>query len=477
MSYDKIPNFDDPYAKINERIHTKSQAKIVEVLYGAKNPDGTPKYPEKDANDGHGHFVALEIDGNYQMIMWRHPDSEGGYQEYGDYKEKSQMAGIYDNGADREQHPLKDLEDAIREKRRLLHEARQLMKTRDYDPEAVDRLLEEFTGIFDMNTPAERDLKGQHRELAERNQRRVREREQNIEQKRRLIEQAKELQNSEDWKKTSARMKELLEQWKTIGHAGPADKSLWEEFQGARQMFFDRQRRHYDRLDELRAQSKSRKQEIIREAGAVAQYSQDWKGTHEKLEEMLSRWKQAGSAGKEEDDRLWAEFQGIRNDFYARRKAAEKKREEEFLTRRQAKAALVAQAQSYASSCDYSAAGAERMKSMSVEWKEIGFCGKDYDDQLWSAFRMAQDTYWNGKKASGEERHRQWAEKTRDAIGRRRERISNIQRNIDNLRDRLNTTNNYDKQNQIMDWISQDETQIRELEEEIGRMEAELGRG
>ena len=45
MSYDKIPNFDDPYAKINERIHPESQAKIVEVLYGAKNPDGSPKYP------------------------------------------------------------------------------------------------------------------------------------------------------------------------------------------------------------------------------------------------------------------------------------------------------------------------------------------------------------------------------------------------------------------------------------------------
>ena len=45
MSYDKIPNFDDPYAKINERKHDVSKAKIIEVFYGAKNPDGTPKYP------------------------------------------------------------------------------------------------------------------------------------------------------------------------------------------------------------------------------------------------------------------------------------------------------------------------------------------------------------------------------------------------------------------------------------------------
>lgn len=106
MSYDGIPNFNDPCAKIQERVHQKSGAKIIEVLYGAKNSDGTPKYPVK--GDGHGHFVALEIDGFYQMIMWRHPDSEGGYQEYGDY-----------NGykADRKHNPLQDLEDEIKEKR------------------------------------------------------------------------------------------------------------------------------------------------------------------------------------------------------------------------------------------------------------------------------------------------------------------------------------------------------------------------
>lgn len=476
MSYDKIPNFDDPYAKINERIHQESGAKIIEVFYGAKNPDGTPKYPEKEDNDGHGHFIALEIDGNYQMIMWRRSDSEGGGQEYGDYKEKSQMADIYDNGANRKLQPLKDLENAICEKKRLLHEARQLMKNRDYDTKDAGALLEKFSAIFDMNTPVEQDLKHQHSELAERNQRRIREREQNTEQKRRLIEQARALGDSRDWKNTSAKMKELMEQWKTVGSAGPANDSLWEEFQGARQIFFDRQRSHYTQLDELRGQSKKKKREIIARAGSAAQSSENWKGTHEQLEEMLSQWKQAGSAGKEEDDKLWAEFQSIRNDFYARRKAAEKKREEEFLARRQAKAALAAQAEGYAHACDYSASTADRMKRMSVEWKEIGYCGKDYDDQLWTAFRMAQDTYWQGKKASGEEKHRQWIEKTKSAMERRQERIRNIQRNINNLNDRLNTTDNYEKQNQIMDWISQDEAQIRELEEEIRRMEDELGR-
>lgn len=475
MRYDKIPNFNDPYAKIRESTHEKSGAEIIEVLYGAQNPDGTPKYPEKEDNDGHGHFIALKIDGYFQMIMWRHPESEGGYIEYGDYKEESQRENIYDNGADRAHHPLKDLEDAIRDKRRLLDKVEQLMKNPDCDTRTVGRLLDKFSGIFDMNTPVEQNLKRRYGELAERNSGLFQEQKRNTEQKRRLIEQAKELQNAEDWKNTSARLKAMMEQWKTIGSAGPANKSLWMEFHSAQQTFFDRQRAHYAQMEELCAQSKRQKQEIIEEARSTAQYSEDWKGTHELLEEMFSRWKQAGSAGNAEDKKLWAEFKDIRTDFYTRRKAAEKKRKEEFMSKRQAKEALVAQAQGYADSRDYSATAAERMKSMSAEWKEIGFCGKDYDDQLWTSFREAQSTYWNGKKASGEERHRQWVKNTEDAIDRRKERIKNIQQNIDNLTERQCTTSNDDKLEEIRSWIQRDENQIQELEAEIEQMKKELG--
>lgn len=467
--YDLIPNFDDQYAKIRQKKHEVSGAMIIEVLYGAKNPDGTPKYPEKEDNDGHGHFMAMEIDGIYQTIMWRHPDSEGGYQEYGDYKKKSEMTGIYDNGADRYNHPLKDLEAAILKKSRLLDQAEQLMETQDYDAETVDKLLKEFSEIFDMNTPVEHDLKIQHGKLAGRNLRRLRE-----VQKRKLIEQAKEFQNSEDWKNTSTRMKELMEQWKNIGNAGSVDKSLWTEFKDAQQTFFDRQRKHYTRMEELHAQSKKQKQEIIAEARSIAQYSEDWKNTHERLEEMRSRWKQAGSAGKVEDEKLWVEFKGIRGDFYARKKTAEKKREEEYLAKRHAKEALVAQAQGYADSRDYSTAAAERMKSMSAEWKEIGFCGKDYDGQLWSSFNIAQETYWNGKKSWGEEKHRQWVKDTKAAIKRRQEQIKKIQQNIDNLKERQYTTSNEEKLEEIDEWIQRDENQIEELKDQIKRMEDQL---
>ncbi len=464
MSYIGIPNFNDPCAKIQERIHSQSGAKVIDVLYGAKYPDGTPKSPVQ--GDGHGHFSAIEIDGMYQMIMWRHPDSEGGYQEYGEYADRE---------ASRTDHPLRDLEREIKEKKSLLYEARTLMKQKGYDISSVDNLLERFAGLFDMNTPVEQELKQKYNELTERNKRNkkyIQDQQHNAEQKRRLVSQAQELQHSQEWKTTSAAMKELMEQWKKIGNAGSENDSLWEEFQNARQRFYERQNSYFEELHKNRESRKKQKQEIIAEARTAASHSEDWSGTHKQLEEMLSRWKQTGSCGKDEDDRLWEEFQSIRNNFYDRRKIAWQEKESEFLNRRQAKSALIAEAQAYAG--DYSSQAGDKMRRMGQEWKEIGFCGKDYDERLWSEFRAVQDAYWQGKKSFAEARHREWVLKTQEAIERRRNRIDKIRQNIVSLQERMSTTMNPDKRDQIAEWISENEEQIRDLEEEIYRMEQEI---
>ena len=282
MSYNGIPNFNDPCAKVQERIHPESGAKVIDVLYGAKNPDGTPKSPV--SGDGHGHFSAIEIDGMYQMIMWRHPDSEGGHQEYGDYGKAE---------ADRNRHPLKDLENEIKEKKDLLYEARNMMKQKHYDTSSVDKILERFSNKFDMNTPVEQQQKRQYNELAERNNRNkkyIQDQQHNAEQKRKLISQAQEIQSSENWKATSAAMKDLMDQWKKIGNAGSENDVLWTEFQNARQTFYQRQNQYFDELHKLMDQRKKQKQEIILESKAAAKHTADWSGTHERLERNWFMW-------------------------------------------------------------------------------------------------------------------------------------------------------------------------------------------
>ena len=128
--FTSIPNFNDPYAKVQERDHW-SGAHIIDVLYGAQDKNGNPTSPE-NSSDGHGHFIAIEIDGLYQVLSWRHSRSEGG--------------GM-DEGSDRIGNPLHDLEEGIKEKRAVLHQVQEAMKSRNYDTASVDSILSRFSII------------------------------------------------------------------------------------------------------------------------------------------------------------------------------------------------------------------------------------------------------------------------------------------------------------------------------------------
>ena len=93
--------------------------------------------------------------------------------------------------------------------------------------------------------------------------------EDNATQKRLLISEAQTLQYSEDWKNTSAQMKELMNRWKAIGNAGTDNDLLWSEFQNARQTFYDRQNKYFEQLNHLREQKKQQKLALITDRKSV----------------------------------------------------------------------------------------------------------------------------------------------------------------------------------------------------------------
>lgn len=460
-TWDQIPNFDDPYAKIHTRKHS-SGAEIVEVIYGAVDSAGQPTTPENSKADRHGHWIALKLDGAYQMLYWRHP-GEKGVQEYED--------NTFGDA-------LKAQEKDIREKESIINEAFALAKTEPYSIRDYEILCARWNNLFSWNTPKEEKLEQRWQVAAERNNLAKQKLESRMESriiKKNLIQEAASLSNSTDWKTTSAKMKELMEKWKEAGYAGKDyNDQLWKDFQLARQTFFDRQNRHFDELNSQRLQSKQKKQALIRDARSTAQYSTDWKGTGDKLQGLLELWKSAGSAGHEEDERLWEEFHQISDEFYSRKKAYYQKLDEQFLENRQLKSGLIAEAQGIAGSYDYSASGADRMKALQQRWREIGSAGKDYNDQLWSSFRSIMDAYFNSRNVALANRHQEWVAKTQDAIGRRQLRISHIQQNNHNLYDRISTTRNPDKVNEIYGWINENDALIRELEMEISDMERQL---
>ena len=460
-TWDQIPNFDDPYAKIHTRKHS-SGAEIIEVIYGAVDSAGRPTTPENSTTDRHGHWIALKLDGIYQMLYWRHPGEER-VQEYGD-----------NTFGD----TLKALEKDIKEKESIINEAFALAKAEPYSSSDYEILCSRWNNLFNWNTPKEQKLGQRWQAAAERNKlakQKLEGQTKNRFIKKELIHEAASLSNSTDWKATSAKMKELMEKWKEAGYAGKDwNDQLWKEFQLARQTFFDRQDRHFEELKSQRLQSKQKKQDLIKDARNIAQYSTDWKGTGDNLQDLLDLWKAAGSAGHEDDERLWAEFHQISDDFYSRKKAYYQELEGQFMQNRQLKGGLIAQAQGIAGAYDYSAAAAERMKDLQQRWKEIGSAGKGYNDQLWDSFRSIMDAYFHARNAAFLNKRQEWAAKTHEAIERRRQKISHIQGINQNLHDRISMTRNLDKVYEINGWIDENNARIRELEMEISEMERQL---
>lgn len=461
MAWSSIPNFGDKFARINERSHS-SGARLIEVLYGARNSMGQPTSPEGDS-DGHGHWIALEIDGTYQMLSWRHPTYEGGQEEY---------------GRGRSSNALVDLEGDITAKEEICSQADSLSYSQDWKTASskFNQLFDKWKKIYNWGTPKEKQL--WERFQASKKifyERRESDRSKNKAAKQNIISEAWSLANSSDWKNASQRAKELFDKWKGIGSAGKDnDDLLWTEFNTARQTFYNRRSKHYSDMDEQRDRNRQQKQALISEARSIAQHSTDWKNTSDKLHELMDRWKIIGSAGKDCDESLWNEFNGIWKSFFERRHFHYEEQNRVFQENARRKSQIVQAALSIASRCDYSSQSTERMKDLDREWKSVGFAGKSNEDQLWSLFRDAKESFWSGKRSYNEQRQQEWRRKLYDAISRKREQISNLERQISDLQYKMNGMRNQEYINNMCHWISEKEAKIRDLEMAIQDMESKL---
>ena len=469
MAWTSIPNFGDKFAKVSETLHL-SGAKRIDVLYGARDSMGRPTTPESRSDDGHGHWIALEIDGAYQMLYWRRPMHEGGEQMYGSYNNRNPLTNSGD--------PLTDLENDISAKEAICNQAENLSYSQDWSGASskFSRLFDEWKKVYNWGTPKEKQLWDRF-QTAKKSfyERRDNNRSQNKSAKQRLISEARNLSTSTDWKSAGQRFGELLDKWKSIGSAGRSeDDALWEDFNSARQSFFERRSKHFSDMDEQRAKNMQRKQALISEARSIAQYSTEWKSTGDRLREMMDKWKAIGSAGKENDDNLWNDFNGIRQAFFERRHVHYEEQDRQFQENASRKSRIVQEASSIASRCDYSLQSTERMKALDREWKSMGSAGKSNEDQLWSLFRTAKDSFWSGKRSYSEQRQQEWRKKLYDAISRKREQISNLERQISDLRYKMSGMRNQEYIDNMCRWIDEKEAKIRDLEMAIQDMQSKL---
>ena len=336
----------------------------------------------------------------------------------------------------------------------------------------LDRLKAEWDDTADYATPKEKEISGRMQESVDRLSSRIAGYTHNREEKEKLIEQAKKLSGSTEWKKTSAAMKDLMAQWKTLGNAGDdCNDALWDSFRKARQVFYDAQDAHFKEMDAKHAEAKEAKTQIIAEAQELMANVQNWKQTGEKFSLLMDRWKLAGSAGREDDDALWAQFNELRGSYYAGRKKFVKGQEAQWNAAAEKKRALIEEAKAVSDQHDTSQENTERMKALVTEWKQAGFAGREQDDALWNEFCAAKDVFWNEKHAQYDAKHSEWLSRRQDIVDRKKDRIANLQEQNRKLHERVEESSNIGQITKLNGYIDENNAEIKKIQEGIRDIE------
>lgn len=292
--------------------------------------------------------------------------------------------------------------------------------------------------------------------------------------KEELIEQARKVALSEEWNQATEEMNALMQQWKAAGSAGKeTDDALWEQFNAARQQFFDRKHEHWEQLQGKFENARQVKENLIEQAAALED-SQEWQKTSEKFRKLMDEWKAVGSAGREHEDALWEKFNSSRQKFYERRNAHYDELHQVQGERYDAKKKLVAQAKEVADARSYTRENTKVMKDLGVEWKKVGSCGKEHEDQIWKEFRSIMDEYFDGLKQWNEQRHSQWRQRMQDARARKLELIQNQKRQIQRMKEEMVGLLGQRAIDDMQDRIDEKEDFIEELEAEVADIDRSL---
>ncbi len=135
--------------------------------------------------------------------------------------------------------------------------------------------------------------------------------------KEELIAKAKEVADIENIKEAGNRSNELMEEWKKVGTAGRRDDDdLWQQFLAERKAFFQRRDAYYDQMKEVYAKRVEAKKEIIAQAKLYLARSEFTDDEVNAIKDLRAQWKEVGNAGREHENELWEEFNGIVNKYF-----------------------------------------------------------------------------------------------------------------------------------------------------------------
>ena len=132
----------------------------------------------------------------------------------------------------------------------------------------------------------------------------------NAEKKRAIIEKARALQDSTEWKSTSDKLINLQREWKTIGMVPKKlGDQLWEEFLGICNKFFEARNAATAGTRGEEQANLEKKRNVIERLKAVAEEAGD--NLQEKVQQLVAEYQGIGHVPFREKDKLYEEYHAV----------------------------------------------------------------------------------------------------------------------------------------------------------------------
>jgi hypothetical protein len=137
----------------------------------------------------------------------------------------------------------------------------------------------------------------------------------NVEKKKTLVEKAKALTDSTEWKSTSDKLIALQREWKKVGIVPKKiGDELWKEFQDACNHFFDARNAANAGTRNEEHTNLDKKKDIIAQMKALAEEKSE--NLQAKLQELVEEYNKVGHVPFKEKDKIYKEYHDVLDKLY-----------------------------------------------------------------------------------------------------------------------------------------------------------------
>lgn len=224
----------------------------------------------------------------------------------------------------------------------------------------------------------------------------------NLEVKKRLLQEAKDLADLPDPVEAFKRLQVLHEEWKQTGPvAKELRDSIWEEFREATTVVNKRHQDYFQNRKSQEMTNETAKTELCEKIEAIdvagIKSFNDWETATRKIIEMQADWRKLGYASKKNNAKLFTRFRKACDDFFHAKAEFYKRVKEDFSVNLEKKIALCERAEALLETINEKGAH-EEMAALQAEWKTIGTVSRKHSEEVWQRFSKACSTFYDSRK-------------------------------------------------------------------------------